>query len=44
MTFTLEPGVYLPRDGGVRIEDDVIVTNRGARKLDRSERRLWPDT
>jgi Xaa-Pro dipeptidase len=43
MTFTLEPGVYLPRKGGVRIEDNVIVTNRGATKLDKSERRLWPD-
>ena len=25
MAFTIEPGIYLPKIGGVRIEDDVIV-------------------
>lgn len=30
---TIEPGVYLPGIGGVRIEDDYLVTARGSRNL-----------
>lgn len=33
MIVTIEPGVYLPGVGGVRIEDDVLVTKTGARSL-----------
>lgn len=37
---TVEPGIYLPGVGGVRIEDDVLVTGRGARVLSRLEKSL----
>jgi Xaa-Pro aminopeptidase len=38
--ITVEPGVYVPGLGGVRIEDLVVVEEGGARLLDRSPKEL----
>ena len=40
MVFTVEPGIYIPTWGGVRIEDMVLVTDNGVRVLSDFEKNL----
>ncbi|WEK55588.1 MAG: Xaa-Pro peptidase family protein [Candidatus Cohnella colombiensis] len=40
MTVTVEPGIYLPGFGGVRIEDDIVMTEQGIHILTRSPKQL----
>lgn len=40
MVLTVEPGIYLPRIGGVRIEDDIVVSPDGYIQLTTSSKKL----
>ncbi|AGM26162.1 Xaa-Pro dipeptidase [Spiroplasma syrphidicola EA-1] len=40
MIITVEPGIYIPNLGGVRIEDDILVTETGYELLTKSDRKL----
>lgn len=40
MVFTIEPGIYLPGFGGVRIEDVIVLENSGPRILTKSTKEV----
>ena len=40
MVFTVEPGIYIPGKGGVRIEDNILITNEGSSTLTALSREL----
>jgi len=41
MVITVEPGVYIPGKLGMRIEELIVITHRGARRLTRFDTWLW---
>ncbi|WP_430742179.1 M24 family metallopeptidase [Bacillus atrophaeus] len=40
MIVTVEPGIYIPETGGVRIEDDIVITENGCRTITHSPKEL----
>lgn len=38
MAFSVEPGIYLPKEWGMRLEDIVVVTDGGAERLNTTDR------
>jgi len=41
MVVTVEPGIYIPGWGGVRIEDMIVVTRDGYEDLTTAAKRIW---
>lgn len=41
MTLTIEPGVYIPNWGGVRVEDMIVIGPEGSQVLTQSPKRLY---
>jgi Xaa-Pro aminopeptidase len=39
---TIEPGIYIPGVGGVRVEDVIVVTDNGCEVLTTSPKQLRP--
>ena len=40
MVLTVEPGIYIPDLGGVRIEDDIIMKKDGIEIITKSQKEL----
>jgi Xaa-Pro dipeptidase len=40
MAFSVEPGIYLPKRWGMRVEDIVVAVEGGVERLNRSSRAL----
>ena len=40
MVYTIEPGIYVPNVAGVRIEDDILVTENGVEILTKFPKEL----
>ncbi|MBL0171529.1 MAG: aminopeptidase P family protein [Gemmatimonadaceae bacterium] len=40
MVFSDEPGIYIPGEFGIRLEDDMVITENGA-ECSRRSRRVW---
>jgi Xaa-Pro aminopeptidase len=40
MVITIEPGIYLPGFGGIRVEDAILVTRAGAHVLTEFSKKL----
>lgn len=41
MTFTIEPGIYLPNQGGVRLEDDLYLDEQGQVQMLTQSSKEW---
>ena len=40
MTFTIEPGIYLPGRGGIRVEDNLVMTDTGSESISTYNREI----
>lgn len=40
MTFTVEPGIYIPEKFGIRIEDDIALTDEGVKILTKTTKEI----